>query len=635
MAGEVAGAQIAISGDTTAIEAAASLSVKEMEKATKAAQKAADKAAKETERAAKKAAKAAEKAAKEAAKAWQDQVGGLEETTKKLLEQVGGTVGALGNLAVEGTKALGKMVGLTDEAALAFGAVGIGAAVAAITVGGFALGLLSVANAAVEAKKRLDAQNVAVNSQQAEAIDAYAAASGNLAQELDQAGIAAGSGIAEDLGAVKRALAEGLEFLRPYTENVIGLTDAMRLIPVVGTLVSGATEAMLEPFKETNRQQVALTESSNDYVKILEGEGKAIQENGVRLKAEIATQTALIALLDDITENRRRNNEERAIELTLSRAAAAAFQAESAQRGRELEFFEAQHNAEEERLADISERRAQESSASASATSEREAYLAYYKSSQEAQRAEDEETTDKFKAGVEAAVSSGLSLLSEYAAAIGGLQQAMLDDAVTYASRQVRATQRQYDKEIAAAEEKFNSDGELTSAEQDMLDELAQRKKSAVEAERQQQRGAVMEAFRGSQQWARAQVVLQGAALIASLAAQLAGVLGPGAIPAAVALGGPLIATQLALVNRQKAPEFPMGRSPDHPMTAALQRDEAVLSRRGVERAGGPDAIDRLNRGEYPGGSESVVRVEVDLAPRVRRMKFTTDRRVGKRDHRR
>ena len=93
----------------------------------------------------------------------------------------------------------------------------------------------------------------------------------------------------------------------------------------------------------------------------------------------------------------------------------------------------------------------------------------------------------------------------------------------------------------------------------------------------------------------------------------------PGAIQGLLGTAATL-ATSLAAIRRQKPPSFPMGRNPDpdHPITARIQPDEAILNRRAVRALGGSSSVAALNQGGGTGGT-SIGTVIIQLDARETR----------------
>jgi hypothetical protein len=152
-------------------------------------------------------------------------------------------------------------------------------------------------------------------------------------------------------------------------------------------------------------------------------------------------------------------------------------------------------------------------------------------------------------------------------------------------------------------------DGKITAAQAAeqlaALDAREARQRAVNKAAREDEAKALKAAFAAQKAAAISQVLMQAAIATVSLTAGLA-YLGFGAAPAALAITGPLAATQIGLIAAEKAPKFATGgmvgeMDPMHRFVAATPR-EGILTERGVDMVGGPQALDALNRGESMGG---------------------------------
>lgn len=154
------------------------------------------------------------------------------------------------------------------------------------------------------------------------------------------------------------------------------------------------------------------------------------------------------------------------------------------------------------------------------------------------------------------------------------------------------------------------------------------RENDKLTAKQQQQRIAT--AFRVGQVAAVGQVAVDAASAIMGMTAALS-FMGPAAVPVAVGSVVPVAAAQTAAILSQKPPTFPMGGmvgdqvDADHVMIGA-QREEAVLTRRGVAAAGGPAGVDAMNSGRAGGPIE----VHVHLPGGVVARAVVSDRQTRK-----
>jgi hypothetical protein len=111
---------------------------------------------------------------------------------------------------------------------------------------------------------------------------------------------------------------------------------------------------------------------------------------------------------------------------------------------------------------------------------------------------------------------------------------------------------------------------------------------------------AMVKAFRTQKAAQVSQVIIDGAAAYMGLLAAFAPA-GPFAPKLAGAITVPAIAASVAKIASEKPPKFHDGVGAVDEMLATLRSGEAVLSQRGAQAAGGPQAIEALNRGTPPG----------------------------------
>lgn len=111
---------------------------------------------------------------------------------------------------------------------------------------------------------------------------------------------------------------------------------------------------------------------------------------------------------------------------------------------------------------------------------------------------------------------------------------------------------------------------------------------------------AMVKAFRANKAAQISAVVIDGAAAFVGLLDAFKS-LGWGAPIAATAIVGPAVSTSIAKIASEKPPKFHDGVGAVDEMLATLRSGEAVLNQRGAQAAGGPQAIEQLNRGTPPG----------------------------------
>ena len=285
-------------------------------------------------------------------------------------------------------------------------------------------------------------------------------------------------------------------------------------------------------------------------------------------------------------------------------------------------------------------------------------------------RAADEASTMAEAAMVQAAENSGIAWgalaqqMADTASQIGSIATGVLSSFEQLNSMRIADLQEQAREEVDAAL-KANDQWEqtqLAKIERDQeagrisdqqaameLRNIAQQKREKDKVARslaRDERRAARKTFRANQQLQRAQAIMAAAQNAIALTPAFA-FLGPGAPIAAATAAAVALAPQLAIINRQDPPEFPMGlaptggHSPDHTMLAAIQPHEGVATRQAIDSIGGPQALEDLNRGA---GMAREVRVYVQmgrttLAEAVAMVgangvaSASADSRLGKSDH--
>jgi len=151
---------------------------------------------------------------------------------------------------------------------------------------------------------------------------------------------------------------------------------------------------------------------------------------------------------------------------------------------------------------------------------------------------------------------------------------------------------------------------------------------------RRDHRAALLEAHKAQKAAAIARATIDAAANAVALTAAFA-YLGPGAPAAAVAVAAGQLAIQISAIKATKAPKFAVGGmvrdrvEGDH-VPVLAEPDEGILTRRGVEAAGGPAGVAALNAGTMGGGGHGSTRVYLDsrMLGEVVAMSVSTDQRV-------
>jgi hypothetical protein len=173
----------------------------------------------------------------------------------------------------------------------------------------------------------------------------------------------------------------------------------------------------------------------------------------------------------------------------------------------------------------------------------------------------------------------------------------------------------------------------VLSAIADSFTASARARIAAGEELSDEERKQAYRAFQRGQELQAAGAIIEGIRSAVALIPAFA-YLGPGAPVAAAAVAGTATGIALAGIYGQPAPEFPVGRSPDHQLVG-VQRTEGIANNRAMSDPEFADHLRRANRGERQGSQGDQSRVYVELDPRLNRIRVTTDRRVGKAPRRR
>lgn len=125
----------------------------------------------------------------------------------------------------------------------------------------------------------------------------------------------------------------------------------------------------------------------------------------------------------------------------------------------------------------------------------------------------------------------------------------------------------------------------------------------AAEGGTKKQKEAARTAWTVQQAFAMGQAAVSGLQMGIGMAAQLAPLIGPAAPFAAAAIAVPFTAAQIAAIGSTPAPKFHTGLAPDE-MTITKGELAGILTPRAVGAAGGPKAVQDMNRGLPPQGGQ-------------------------------
>jgi len=213
-------------------------------------------------------------------------------------------------------------------------------------------------------------------------------------------------------------------------------------------------------------------------------------------------------------------------------------------------------------------------------------------------------------------------------------------DALIEEEHQVRRVHRREMQRLEDAKEAVKQQieaGKISKeegkAELKRIDEEMRQKRRARRDDRKAQKEALQDAFKAQKAAARARAIVDAAANAVALTAAFA-YAGPAAPGLALGVAGTQLAVQLAAIRAQKAPKFATGGmvrdriEGDHAMISASP-DEAILTPRGVDNAGGPAGVDALNRGSASGGGPTRVYLDGRMLGEVVARVIESDRQVG------
>lgn len=574
-----------------------------------------------------KASSAAKKTTKEVEKHWDDAIGAIEETAKAGLEEIGGDVAGLGSALIDVTKAFGAM-----------GAVAGGLAAAG---GGFALlaaGMQATVDQAREVRdEMLEAGEAAEIPPEALAsLNAYDAAAEGLADTVDDLTLRLGAALAPTLTRTTTAF----DVLLERGQDVRGLLEesgdqGKQYADQLGYLSDKATNA-LAPLLELGgalsgiSAAFAVADRANAIVDSIAA-SKAAAESTLEY-AEAMTLLGLAVTDEEADEQHRarlvRESQEAEKQRLkdLAEAQRAAREAEAAARKQAVEDAQAEKAALDDMLAT-----AKQVSAQAKLDEERrdtEALNAWNRAWLDTEAAlagvnremaDLGPATDRAMDKMTDAVDEGLDKAKELEQSwknvrdqVLGLAQDTLgqltDMWVAGGEEQANAAANRVD-EVQAEEERLNA--ELASlqeqrnaatniGERQQLDREIANTKALIAIRQEQEQAAkdaALDAWKTNQEMQAASVGINAAAAFGLTLATTPGF--PFNLIAAGVAAGAVLSAAIPIFTASP-PEFPTGLSPDHHLVG-VQHGEPILSRRAnaeLERQLGPDAADRLNRGQ-------------------------------------
>lgn len=509
--------------------------------------------------------------------------GGFSSEFNKATSAGAAFASALGGpFAKIGALAQGALKPITEIAA-GFGAVGVatgGLAAGAVAVGLLATSAVGLANSAGAARDRLEDMGIAVGGEAATDLDSYAAATRDLGIAMDQVRVAIGSDLAGELAIFARIVASNTGAAMEWATTIAHAADVASDLGTFG----------LKPLAE-----------------ILGGILHDDLTDNARAASEAAgaNQRFADALKDASTEAAKLNNEmerqaQSDISLAQSAARAQAVRDEAAAlRARTLAEQEAQAQHQlvmDARIAgwradaDASALAAQQESADAAAV--RAAMLAANEDIMASADATMERRIQDSNAATEVDKTNYATMVSVFGSAanqiLGSLQQV---DQATIASFEAR---------LAGGEKVSEGEIRLANAAQDRI-----------------QAEAIVQAA--------IQSTIAGVGMIAALAPAM----GPYAIPVGVAIAGGLFAAATAAIYSASPLNYSYGDATQSAPTLTDSDGDGQVDHatKGNGENSRPDVQASTSRSSGGGGS-----VTIGLDPRLSRLRFTTDTRVGKRE---
>lgn len=228
-----------------------------------------------------------------------------------------------------------------------------------------------------------------------------------------------------------------------------------------------------------------------------------------------------------------------------------------------------------------------------------------------------EDVVDNAAAAIEAERENIKILKEEQAIAAEEMEAAGISSEAAAESRaeeKARADDERRAFALSAESEAINALDELmkqaaTKEDERSIQRQINEAKARIETAKsvkEDQEQAAKRAFRTGQALQVAAVTPQAVMYGLGVATFLAPFSGPAAIVAGVAAGAAAAGSSIASIMAAKPPEFAGGGMVGDHMLIAAQRDEGILTPRGVRTAGGPGGLDALNRGIAPAASQPV-----------------------------
>lgn len=443
---------------------------------------------------------------------------------------------------------LGEKVGGAGNAVGSFGVIVGGAAVGvtALATAGFEL-----ASAAEASAKRLEEAGLAalIPPEAQASVEDYRGGLAALRTEVDVLTVQLGGPAMTAIGDLSYAIVG----IGNAAENIIGplskvaaTVSAAVDTPAVRALLALGTFGGSEAARAMSASLASAAASGRDVAAIRTAEAQAATAGKAAVETEIKARTAAVAVVEKHTTALKENNDAAQLEAEIARAVASDVAA-------------AEKTKEDSRIATYE-----------SAKALNEQYAADQEARQQRMLEYEAESNAAFLASIENAKQAALARA----------------DAVANS---------------------LSSFSDLASA---VYESIAEKGANATEQEKR----TAKTAFAISKALSVSQALISGATAAITMAASPAyAALGPFGPALAAASAAAATGAALAQIASVKPPSFARGgmvdTDPDHRLIAA-RADEAVLTGRGVQAAGGPEAVRRMNEGGTQSGS--VVHMYVD-----------------------
>jgi hypothetical protein len=554
-------------------------------------------AANQTTAATKKLGDAQESAANQTKKSG-DAYKGLVNVLRSFGGEVSTTASHFDNL----TKGAEQLAPVLGDVGVAAGVVGGAVAAAGLAAAGFVEGLLELANAAADAKDRLEKMGIVVDKESADELDAYAAGARKLSVAFDELEVAAGSKIAEDLGAIETALAAVVHQIAPTNVGLGELIGRLAGLGPLAHLVQEAFDSLFGDADAINRHLALQKEMHDEYVAEMTDMARVSKESTDKMLSDLRLQE---------DEDKKAVAIKAAAADAAVKAAAAQEKATEQQYLSELKWGEQfytslqalvkQQEHDEQHLADLRDQWTNEQ------LDDLKRVVEAADKQIDAELADWEKKQAKIKEMIK-------TIESDSATAIQGfdnLFSAVQDGLAQQAQDQLSQLDASISKQQALVDKLKNSNDAADKARlKSQIDNL-----NALEAEKKR---LAYDAFKAQQANDVAQAIMQGAVAILSALATL------GPVAGAIAAGfiGATTATQVGIIEAQSPPPAHdgavMGADEMNIGNRRVRQGEAavVFNQRAVQ-TGALEQAQRINRDQGGSGGDREVRLVLADSGRV------------------